>query len=122
MAQVDAVFRHGRCVWGWFLYSLSHYLFLLARLWHVPSPPVWSLALNPILTSFAMGPGKALLWLTYSFVSNWFPACGLLIAVMREAVQTSETLINLYQSTQCYNPEDKYLRTHCCENLKSYEM
>jgi hypothetical protein len=43
-----------------------------------------------------------------------------LIALMMEAVQTSETLENLYQSTLRYNPEDSHLRTHRREKLKSY--
>jgi hypothetical protein len=34
--------------------------------------------------------------------------CGL-IALMMEAVQTSETLINSYQSAWHYNPEDSHL-------------
>jgi hypothetical protein len=33
-----------------------------------------------------------------------------LIALMMEAVQTSETLVNLYQSTWYYNPQDSHLR------------
>jgi hypothetical protein len=28
-------------------------------------------------------------------------------------------LVNSYQSTQHYNPEDSHLLSHCCENLKS---
>jgi hypothetical protein len=31
------------------------------------------------------------------------------IALMMEAARTSETLINLYQTTRCYNPEDSNL-------------
>jgi hypothetical protein len=38
---------------------------------------------------------------------------------MMEAVQTSETLVNSYQSTQCHDPGDSHLHSHCCENLKS---
>jgi hypothetical protein len=30
------------------------------------------------------------------------------------------TLVNFYQTTQCYNPEDSNLHTHRRENLKSY--
>jgi hypothetical protein len=45
---------------------------------------------------------------------------GSLIAVMMEAARTSEMLVNFYQTTRRYNPEDSYLRTHCHENLKSY--
>jgi hypothetical protein len=37
-----------------------------------------------------------------------------------EAVQTSETSVNSYQSTRRYNPEDSHLRTHRWENLKTY--
>jgi hypothetical protein len=40
-------------------------------------------------------------------------------ALMMEAVQTSETLVNLYQCTQCYNSDDCHLYTYRCENFKS---
>jgi hypothetical protein len=39
---------------------------------------------------------------------------------MMEAARTSETLVNFYQTTRCYNPEDSRIRTHRRENLKSY--
>jgi hypothetical protein len=42
------------------------------------------------------------------------------IALMMEAARTSETLVNFYQTTRRYNPEDSHLRTHRRENLKSY--
>jgi hypothetical protein len=42
------------------------------------------------------------------------------IALMMEAARTSETLVNFYQITRLYNPEDSHLRTHRRENLKSY--
>jgi hypothetical protein len=41
---------------------------------------------------------------------------------MMEAARTSETLVNFYQTTRRYNPEDSHLRTHRHENLKSYEI
>jgi hypothetical protein len=44
-----------------------------------------------------------------------------LIALMMEAVQTSETLVNSYQSTRRYNPEDGNLHSHRRENLKSIQ-
>jgi hypothetical protein len=33
-----------------------------------------------------------------------------------------ETLVNFYQTTRCYNPEDSNLHTHRRENLKSYSV
>jgi hypothetical protein len=39
---------------------------------------------------------------------------------MMEAARPSETLVNFYQTTRRYNPEDSYLRTHRRENLKFY--
>jgi hypothetical protein len=54
-----------------------------------------------------------------------FQRCGLPpssgIALM-EAARTSETLVNFYQTTQRYNPEDSHLCTHRCENIKSYVL
>jgi hypothetical protein len=44
----------------------------------------------------------------------------LLIALMMEAARSSETLVNFYQTTRRYNPEDSHLRTHRRENLKPY--
>jgi hypothetical protein len=41
-------------------------------------------------------------------------------ALMMEAARTSETLVHFYQTVWHYNPEDSHLRTHGCENLKSY--
>jgi hypothetical protein len=43
-----------------------------------------------------------------------------LIALMMEAARTSETLVNLSQTTRRYNPEGSHLRTNRRENLKSY--
>jgi hypothetical protein len=42
------------------------------------------------------------------------------IALMMEAARTSETLVNFYQTTRRYNPEDSHLPTHRHENLKFY--
>jgi hypothetical protein len=39
---------------------------------------------------------------------------------MIEAARTSETLVNFYQTTRRYNPEDSHLRNHRRENLKPY--
>jgi hypothetical protein len=49
------------------------------------------------------------------------PAASIIItALMIEAARTSESLVNFYQATRRYNPEDSHLRTHRRENLKSY--
>jgi hypothetical protein len=39
---------------------------------------------------------------------------------MMEAASTSETLVNIYQTTWSNNPEDSHLHSHYCENLKSH--
>jgi hypothetical protein len=38
-------------------------------------------------------------------------------ALMMEAMQTSQTLVNSYQTTRRYNPEDSHLHSHLRENL-----
>jgi hypothetical protein len=38
------------------------------------------------------------------------------IALMMEAVSTSETVVNFYKTTWCNIPVASYLHTHCCEN------
>jgi hypothetical protein len=51
-------------------------------------------------------------WLTDSYTSNSFHARVVLIALMMEAARTSEMLVNFYQTTRRYNPEDSHLRSH----------
>jgi hypothetical protein len=65
-----------------------------------------------MLTPFILGPTEVLPWLIGSFNSNRFLTRVLLIALKMEAVSTSETLVNLYQSTWRYNPEDSHF--HGC--------
>jgi hypothetical protein len=43
-----------------------------------------------------------------------------LISLMMEAASTSETLVNFYQTTRRYIPEDSQLHNRRRENLKSY--
>jgi hypothetical protein len=43
-----------------------------------------------------------------------------IIRAMTEAARTSEILVNFYQITWRYNPEDSHLCAHRRENLKSY--
>jgi hypothetical protein len=49
----------------------------------------------------------------YSYITARFLSPGLLIALMMEAARTSETLVNFYQTTRYYNPEDSNLETSC---------
>jgi hypothetical protein len=42
------------------------------------------------------------------------------ITLLMEAAGTSEMSVNFYQTIQHNNPEDSYLHTHHCENLKSH--
>jgi hypothetical protein len=41
------------------------------------------------------------------------------IALLMEAIDTSETSVNFYQTTRPNNPEDSHLHIRCRENLKS---
>jgi hypothetical protein len=43
-----------------------------------------------------------------------------LIVLMMEAASTSEMVVNFYETTQRYNPEDSHLHTFHRENLKSH--
>jgi hypothetical protein len=36
----------------------------------------------------------------------------MIIALMMEAARASETLVNFYQTTRRYNPEDSHLQNH----------
>jgi hypothetical protein len=43
-----------------------------------------------------------------------------IIALMMEAISTSETYVNFYQNTRRNIPEDSHLHTRRRENLKSH--
>jgi hypothetical protein len=47
--------------------------------------------------------------MTDSYITARFLSPGLLIAIMMEEEWTSETLVNLYNNTRRYNPEDSNL-------------
>jgi hypothetical protein len=44
------------------------------------------------------------------------------VALMMEAASTSETSVNVYQTTRRYNPKDNHLHTSRRENLKSHSQ
>jgi hypothetical protein len=69
-----------------------------------------------------MFPGVLTDFLVPGNISKRFHARGLLIALMMEAERSSESLVNFYQTTRRYNPEDSHLRTNRCDNLKSYKL
>jgi hypothetical protein len=62
------------------------------------------------LTLFPTGPVKVSALADWFLYFNRFHARSLLIALMMEAARTPEMLVNFYQTTQHYNPEDSYLR------------
>jgi hypothetical protein len=41
---------------------------------------------------------------------------------MVEAADTSEMMVNFYQTTQYNNPENGHLHTLCCDNLKTHSV
>jgi hypothetical protein len=45
------------------------------------------------------------------FLVRLFEVLRVPIALMMEAVSTSETLVNFYQTTECNNPEDSHLQS-----------
>jgi hypothetical protein len=45
-----------------------------------------------------------------------------MIALMMEAIQTSETLANSYQSRRRYNPEGSHLRVSGVQHLQSQHI
>jgi hypothetical protein len=59
-------------------------------------------------------------WWKFTNVSEVL-AASIIRAIITEAARTSETLVNFYQTTWHYNPEDSHLHTHRRENLKSYK-
>jgi hypothetical protein len=74
-----------------------------------PRLPIASLA-SPVSTYSPLVRPVSLHWMTYPYITARFLSPGLLIALMMEAARTSETLVNFYQTTRCYNPEDSNLQ------------
>jgi hypothetical protein len=52
----------------------------------------------------------------------WVVALKFTDVLVMDAVSTSETSVNVYQTTLPYNPEDSSLHTRRCENLKSHKV
>jgi hypothetical protein len=51
----------------------------------------------------------------------WYKFIDALIALMMEAVSTSETSVSFYQTTLRYIPEDSHFHTRRHENLISHQ-
>jgi hypothetical protein len=58
------------------------------------------------------------IWWKLTDLSEVLTATIILITLMMEAVSTSETLVNFYQTTERNIPEDSHLHTSHHENLK----
>jgi hypothetical protein len=71
------------------------------------SPHTWSCTTRSSETLFVNSSSSSFLMAKY-------------IDLVMQTVQTSETFVNLHESTRRYNPEDSHLHTYCRENLKSY--
>jgi hypothetical protein len=66
---------------------------------------------------------RRVVWWKFTTVSEVLAASiirAMIMMMMMEAERTSEIMVNFYQTTRRYNPEDSHLRTHRRENLKSY--
>jgi hypothetical protein len=68
---------------------------------------------------------RCVVWYKFTNVSKVLAASinvseVLAASMMMEVARTSETMVNFYQTTRRYNPEDSHLRTHRRENLKFY--
>jgi hypothetical protein len=63
---------------------------------------------EPIGEGRGVTAGWWVLSLTSNLISTVLPRAVSLIALMMEAVRTSETLVNSQQSTRRYNPEDSH--------------
>lgn len=60
---------------------------------------------------------QCVVWYKFTDVSEELAAST--IKAMMEATCISETLVNFNLTTQCYNPDDGHLDTHCHKNLRS---
>jgi hypothetical protein len=84
---------------------------------------IYSYTINLAATEWDIAPGMKM-------VVFWVVAPCSLVEVYRRfkgacclyirAMSTSETSVNIYQTTRCNNPEDSHLHTRRSKNLKSY--
>jgi hypothetical protein len=67
---------------------------------------------------------RRVVWYKLADVSEMLTAfiISTMITLMMEAVHTSETSVNFYQTTRRNMPEDRYLHTRRYENWKSHNL
>jgi hypothetical protein len=99
--------------------SLPHYTSLSLLLWTPPHLP--SARFLTYRHPFAIGQPK-FTWSADSYITCYPFMHGLFIALMMEAVRTSETSVNFNVTTWPYIPEDSKLHSHHHENLNSHKM
>jgi hypothetical protein len=90
----------------------------------------WVVAPCSLVEIYPLVRPVSLHWMTDPYITTRFLSPGLLIALMMEAARTSEMLVNFYQTTRCYNPEDsnleysvmKYSIKECHYNVQYYTV
>jgi hypothetical protein len=64
---------------------------------------------------------RRVLWYTSTDVLQERAASASEHRVIMKAANTSETSVNMYNTTRHSMPEDSHLRTRCCKNVKSHK-
>jgi hypothetical protein len=100
-------------------FSLSHYTSLSLLLWTAPLSAIGQL--THLSSPIPHWSAHVYLDRRLPYITCYPSTHGLVIALMMEAVRTSETSVNFNVTTWRYIPEDSKLHTRCRENPKSHK-